>query len=181
MKKFIAAALAAISLTTLPAIAQQRDGNTLQDHRELITALESVGVRTRLNDAVLCHGNNSGVYYSHFRLLVVCQDNAVTSDSATTWTANDLDTLRHEAHHVVQDCALGRLGDTQLTRLFQDPQQYNRFVNAALTPEQINRISQGYGSRGLNKNEVLIEVEAFAAAASVSAETIASKVVQFCS
>ena len=27
------------------------------------------------------------------------------------WTENDLDTLRHEAMHVLQDCSAGRVGD----------------------------------------------------------------------
>lgn len=182
MKKFITSALAALTLsTTLPVVAQQHDTNTMKEHMQLVSALRSVGVRIRLNDAMLCKDNADGVYYSQFRLLVICQDNSVIPDNVTGWTDNDLDTLRHEAHHVVQDCAMGGLGDSQLALLFQKPEEYDRFINSSLTKDQIKNISRGYGGRGMNSNEVVIELEAFAAAASVSAETIANKVVEFCS
>ena len=43
-----------------------------------------------------------------YNSIMICQDDRIeTSDQEVEWTENDYDTLRHEAHHVVQDCMKG--------------------------------------------------------------------------
>ena len=180
MKK-IFAALAAIALSATPSLANiNKPGNTLEDHHKLWQTIQQVGVRTRINDRELCIPDANGVYYSQFRLLVICQDNRQRADVEVQWTENDLDTLRHEAHHIVQDCNAGRLGDSMLSELFADPEKYNRFVLSSLGRERAEAIANQYSKDGLNQKGVFIEVEAFAAAAGVDARSIGNKIVEFC-
>ena len=41
-------------------------------------------------------------------LMVICQENRIPGvREMTSWTEEDLDTLRHESHHLVQDCRGG--------------------------------------------------------------------------
>ena len=46
-----------------------------------------------------------GWYWAAANELVVCQENKIKGSNAQVeWTEEDYDTLRHEAHHLVQDC-----------------------------------------------------------------------------
>ena len=179
MKKFLAtvAAIATAVVTITPARA---DGNSLADHKYLWEAIQSVGVTTVINSPRYCSGDASGIYDSGRAIMAICQDNARAFGHEVAWTQNDLDTLRHEAHHLIQDCNVGRIGDAQMGRMFSSGDDLEAFVRGALTNRQIKGIAEVYRANGANNRVVLIELEAFAVAESVSAERIADKVLDWC-
>ena len=95
-------------------------------------------------------------------------------------TPNDLDTLRHEAHHVIQDCLKGGIGDRESDLFFDEREEFVEFVSNALTDYQIEKIIEGYRERGADEDTIIKEVEAFAVASSIGPETIAGAVDNLC-
>ena len=162
-------------------VTQNTPGNSISDHMNLIRALARVGVRTKFNDMQFCNvTGNAGAYFSRLRTMLICQDNARQDNVMSPWTENDLDTVRHEAHHVVQDCARGRLGDAMLSEIFTEPQSYNNFVITNLGHRRASKIAQAYGEAGKDQQTIFVEVEAFAVAHGITADTIANKVIEVC-
>ncbi len=157
--------------------------NTVWDeHVKLWNALDTVGIETVLNDPNYCSEDSDGLYYSRGRTLIVCQDNASTlSSKEVDWTSNDLDTLRHEAHHVIQDCLAGDIGDSELGNYFSDSSDYENFISGSLTLEQAQRIVESYREVGAPDDIILKELEAFAVAKTVSASSIADVLLKVCS
>ena len=105
--------------------------NTIEDHQELWTAIKSVGVSIRVNQSTDCDPKlNSlraqifGWYSGLSRVIAVCQSEAIRAgqydQGQVVWTDEDLDTLRHEAHHLVQDCMDDQL-DGQLESIYKQP------------------------------------------------------------
>ena len=175
IKTFIATLVLGVS-TIAPVHAQ----NNHDDHRRLWNTLQSIGITTILNEPTQCNDQVSGAYGSSAGILIVCQDNSKSAYSVSEWTQNDYDTLRHEAHHVVQDCADNRIGDNNLVPLFSG-EELEEFVSNVLTDEQVDRIVKEYRSYGVSDDVVIAEIEAFAVARSVSADAIANKLIEFCS
>ena len=105
MKKIATATLAAL-MTATPALAD----NSYDAHVGLWNTLQRAGVTTQINPRD-CKPEFHGYYNRRSVKLVVCQDNSTGGGRQVEWTANDLDTLRHEAQHVLQDCMVGGLGD----------------------------------------------------------------------
>ena len=95
------------------------------------------------------------------------------------WTANDLDTLRHEAHHLIQDCADGVPFDGDLVTMF-DPRGSKTFVVKALSQDVITGIIEGYAEMGADREVIILELEAYATAESIEATDIAEKIEDFC-
>jgi hypothetical protein len=177
----IIAAAALTALSGLPVAARpQSDANkVLNQHRDLITSLQRSGVRVVINDPTVCSDRRiDGRYASLYRRLDICQDHAKRPYRMVAWTQNDLNTLRHEAHHVVQDC-IDQKFDGQLRPVF-DGNAYNTFVSNALTSDQIHGITSTYGNRGVRPKQIRTEVEAFAVAETIDADSIARKVDSFC-
>ena len=94
-----AAALALLTFST-PAMAD----NSFSAHEALVGTISNIGVDVYLNPSQVCDGIINGAYISGQSALVVCQDNATPGGGQAEWTENDLDTLRHEAQHLIQDC-----------------------------------------------------------------------------
>ena len=59
-------------------------------------------------------------------LVVTIQDNRENSDIVDNWTPNDLDTIRHEAVHAIQDCIDGSV-DNELEMIFDYDELVDRF------------------------------------------------------
>lgn len=127
-----------------------------------------------INNPSVCSRDIDGRYWSSMRQLDVCQDNHVKPYVQVQWTANDLDTLRHEAHHVVQDC-IDTPFDGQLRPLFGTDKEWAKFVGNAMTPERAKFIMSQYPT-----DKAYTELEAFAVARTVDAGTIADKLEEFC-
>lgn len=151
--------------------------NSVSDHVQLVEALENAGVTVVLNSPQFCDPNTSGLYASYQRFIVICQENAEDPYRDQGWTAYDLDTLRHEAHHVVQDCIAGGLADNNFGNLF-DGDEFEEFVRGSLTAGEIDWIITNYGSQG--QEVILNELEAFATAKVIGPETISEVITEVC-
>ena len=174
-RKLVSVALG-LSLIFVPELkAKQRD----EDHQVLWNSLTNAGITILLNHTNLCDNGVSGMYSPTHRVLIVCQDGRLPLTSKeVSWTSNDYDTLRHEAHHVLQDCLDGIHNDT-IVPLFTD-EKFDRFVNNALSHNQIKRIISTYKEIGADDDEIKTELEAFAVAESISATTIAQSIDKTC-
>ena len=189
LSTILAAALLTSSAARVSATERGREGNTFDDHIELVDALGRAGVRVYFNPYV-CEPkeglNPSGFYVSQSRQLVVCQDNGKWDGETVPFTANDLDTIRHESQHVVQDCADG-IGDNSLVNMFPVVKTKGRvslseFVSGSgLSPRTLMHIFSTYSQAGADNKVIGLEFEAFAVAHSISAAQIAQAVDNTCS
>lgn len=146
----------------------------LNSHVRLAEAIEANGVDFVI-DHPLCkeYGGIDGFYNG--TTLAVC----LHPRSNGEWTANDYDTLRHEAQHMVQDC----MGDGQADFIFTGRSTIFEDVERAalilgLTSDDIDRIRKGYAH--LDEKGINHEIEAFAVAHGVDAGTIADAVHNLC-
>ena len=149
-----------------------------QDHEYLWNAIRDVGINVVINHPSDCNGQYAGVYDSLRGYITICQDNAKIPFSIVEWTANDYDTLRHEAQHIIQDCHDNRLGDGELTPMFADQSTRYEFIADSLTNEEIEYVIKQYENS--STDTIQIELEAFAVAKNVNARSIADKVTQWC-
>ena len=172
------------STLTAAAVAITLGANTAQaalpnDHKPLLQSVLDAGVRVYVNTQH-CEQNEhlNGFYISQASVLVVCQDNMKEVGEETVWSANDLDTLRHESHHLLQDCLVTR-GDGKMDPLF--PDTLEQFIRqSSLTPEAVRRIIAIYLQNGADTDTVELELEAFAVAADVAPGDIAKGIDKFC-
>jgi len=176
MKKLLAAFLT-LSATLIPTSVK---ANQIEDHKYLIDAIVKVGVPVIVNTRVHCSDKKYDGHYGN-GLLFICQDNVkVLNGKSVLWTKNDLDTLRHEAHHLVQDCASGGIADKKYSLLFSEKEEYAKFVIGSLGAENAKIIWNNYKKDGYDDADILMELEAFAVAKIIDARTIANKIIQFC-
>ncbi len=158
MKKLLplAAAVATV-LTVAPAQA-----STMSAHERLVGTLKDKGITIVLNPPECKLASYAGYYRSASGRMVVCQTHGVDgSYKQTGWTANDLDTLRHEAHHVAQDCIANGMGNNSLGTIYVKP---FLFAKQFFGTYQINNIISVYKDRGASDHVAVLEVEAFAVA-----------------
>ena len=177
MKKFIALVSAvAASIIASPSLASD---NNHADHVLLMERLERVGVTVVVNNPIHCPpGREGGGSYSPFSaLLAVCQDNGVSDGVMVKWTPNDYDTLRHEAHHVIQDCINGSIADGRMDMLFNsnDWEEFTKDLDEFVSRVYLNQIK-----RGMTDKVAMEEVEAYVVAEFIPAANISKKVRQFC-
>ena len=177
--KLATSALATLTAAAMPVAALA--GNTFQDHEALGAAIRSVGVRLYINPAQCYTGPSAGAdgfYISQAGILVVCQDNAKGSEQVE-WTANDLDTLRHEAVHLIQDCRDGR-ADSSLVPIVGTDKERNGMALEALGRSRMARIIKVYRERGADDHVIRLELEAFSFAQEIDASDIAEVVTRTC-
>ena len=188
MLKRIATVLAATLCVSAPAVATPSYLNT--QHARLWDTLENAGVGVYLNPKQVCERENApmGMYVYSSRanqpLMAICQDNRTESGDEVAWTDNDLDTLRHEAMHFIQDCVDGRLngsldpyfdgeGPSPATLTYRD-------VIVRLGYYRANNIARAYKNRGADLATIRLEHEAFAVATYAQADQITDKINQIC-
>ena len=169
---FASAAFATPERTIVPE-------GSLDAHAVLVQAVESRGIDFVANHSY-CQENPDimGFYSFDEALMVVCNDNYVEGvNEKPQWTANDLDTLRHEAQHMIQDCVVGGLQDRRLRPVYGDPIGLAFHVLGAENMEGINK---RYRSAGATTDTVVLEWEAFAVAALNVPLEQARDVVRYC-
>jgi hypothetical protein len=111
------------------------------------------------------------MYSPEYNAIMICQDDRIeTSDQEVEWTENDYDTLRHESHHVVQDCMEG-IDNEKMSSFFSDRIEYLEFIVLSLTKSEFFQIIEAY--RSFDNDVILNELEAFATAKDVKSDTIA--------
>ncbi len=152
---------ASASLAT-PEVTEIKEGSAAA-HGLLIEAIKGNGVAFYVNHGYC--GKEEGLmgfYAGKNRALVVCQDNGVPGGPVVDWTANDLDTLRHEAQHMIQDCIVGTNHDHELAPVYKSPAG---LAQSVIGSEAIARITEVYRENGATDLVLLLEYEAFAVAA----------------
>ena len=144
-----------------PTQAQPQEGS-LDAHALLVQTIEGQGVDFLVNHE-FCQENPGvmGFYSSINRVLVVCNDNYSAENRNPQWTANDLDTLRHEAQHMIQDCMVGGLSDGTLHPVYRDP---IGLAYGVLGGDRMQGINSLYRSNGADNDTILLEWEAFSVA-----------------
>ena len=176
------------TLTSLLAVAATSTGaiatpSYFQDHIDLLETVMDVGVKVYVNSAHC----DSGKYYGYYEpmgkgTLVICQENRIPGvREMTSWTEEDLDTLRHESHHLVQDCRGGAgRGDNELVPIFKDEMGVIGFARPILGYDRLKQIADMYGNWGAPWSVILLEFEAFAVAEAIPASDIALAVEHNC-
>ena len=157
--KAITASVAALMMGATPAMAATE--MELRAHGKLVDTVRSTGVSVYFNPP-LCdnEGAPMGYYDGQNKVMVVCQDNKITgSDKIVEWTDNDLDTIRHESHHLVQDCRDGVL-DSDLLPVYKDPIAFGRLI---MGQDGIEWVADTYSEA--SKEVIILEIEAFSVAA----------------
>ena len=190
MLKRITTAIAALALSA-PAMAYPTGLD--QNHQYLWNTLQSKGVVTYINPKEICQQPDKDVDGAYFyaeqadlAVLVVCQDNRTKVDQQeVAWTANDLDTIRHESMHFLQDCLDGKI-DMELRPFYDGPGG----APGDLTAEDIQRrlgsvrsdyIAYTYGEiMGADALTIRLEHEAFFVADNIDPVTIGQAIRAFC-
>ena len=146
-------------LAILASFVSPAKADTVADHNALWEAVESTGTRVRVNPRDCDGDDNYGWYWARYSELVICQENRVQGDrNQVAWTEEDLDTLRHEAHHLVQDCMDNRL-DGRLESVYENPLA---LAKNTLSRDFAETIVEGYIDKG--EHIVIMELEAFSVA-----------------
>ena len=163
MKKLFAT-IAALALTVSPLAASARTmtESEINTYTNLIETVKKTGVEFKLNppECDIQEGNIFGWYQAKKQELVVCQENRIRgSRQYVRWSEEDLDTLRHEAHHLVQDCVDKELNG-KLHFLYEDPAGV---VKQTLSADKIKQVIGYY--KDLHPYHRGLELEAFSVAA----------------
>ena len=175
--------LAAAVLAAVTPLSAAKASN-FEEHQMLYFTVERAGVPVVLNHPELCDewGGGSYRWNEGKAILVICQDNGsrVGFGNQVVWTENDLDTLRHEAHHIVQDCSAGVIADGISVPYFKTANAFQEFVKSSLSIDQVRSIWAAYSEKDVQDDVKVKEVEAFAVAATVSPRAIADAIVNEC-
>ena len=162
MKKLLTSALATL-MTVTPSIAKSNH----TQHEQLFRAVKSAGVSVYINPTKGCDPRYNGgkkiygFYAGRIQTMVICQETALRTgqfDTHHDWTEEDYDTLRHEAHHLVQDCRDNSL-DSRLQAVYREPLS---LAKNTLSTRKIEWILKSYGEQG--EHMVVMELEAFSVA-----------------
>lgn len=132
---------------------------------DLLRLMHSKGVRV-VEGQGTCPPGVSGMFINNRRPeLHIC--------FSGTPTANDHDTVRHEAWHYLQSCVTP--GSGRLRTFFDTKAQFVSFVEGGLHPRQQDSIKLTYPHKAH-----ATEFEAFAAANRLTATQIATYIRQYC-
>ena len=171
--------LAAVALSVAPAAAMTKAER--EAHVDLAQAVIDSNVEVSINEKEHCfslEGRFYGSYNPSARVLAICQENATDWDGEVIqFTAEDYDTLRHEAHHLVQDCLDGEI-DGRLSPMFTGEDRA-KFLSQYSLREQ-ERVRKTYGEAGASDALITLEIEAFAVAEGVGAASISNVVRRTC-
>lgn len=177
MKAFISAILASLAIAG-PAFAAPLPA----DHQTFINTLKADGVKVLINepaDVCFSSSDRDGAYavYQGQQYLIICQDNRKNSD-VVSWTSNDLDTIRHEGFHIIQDCMDGRKGDQELDTVFDSLSSVIDSYGVVDSMRIMNSYLRAYGPE--RHASIKYEIEAFYAARDYSASELNSMYNKFC-
>ena len=152
-----------IGLAAALSFASPVHGATFEDHVRLSEAVASTNTTFLINPNECDASGAYGWYWvrdGRYRELVICQVNKVKgSTRQMEWTAEDLDTLRHEAHHLVQDCMSGSRNGV-LAGVYKSPL---RLAFQVIGAERVRKIVEVYSDS--TDHIVKMEIEAFTVAA----------------
>ena len=161
-KRICAALVASLSLST-PALAKYDSGTV-----ELLQTVQRYGATVEYNPSHCRTATYSGRYVVNGRVLSLCYSGRPTAD--------DHDTVRHEAWHFLQHCSAVRRGyGHTIVPVTRHSSVRTQWVQRALSRNHIHRITSTYPA-----HTHAIELEAFAAADYYTAAEIARLIRQWC-
>ncbi len=173
-KKATIAALTAIT-TIVPTAVEAK--NVDSAHMDLVRAIRTTGVELKVNTEA-CYEDPDrtlyGWYWAAKNEMVICQENATHYNTETNWTAEDFDTLRHEAQHLIQDCRDGSLNG-KLDAVYKEPIQLALDV---LGRNKAQDIVETYSDE--SEHIQVMELEAFAVAELNDPADQANDIKNFC-
>lgn len=146
------------------------------EHKQLVAAVQSTGIDVRLN-TYECAQGIGGLFQPSRKRIIICQDHGTPGGPEVGWTQADLDTLRHEAHHVTQGCMIGHNHDAHLDLVYKEVFE---LVERELGYEKAIDIVQRYQQAGFSDEVIRIELEAFAVAAMVDPLEQVQDLKRFC-
>jgi len=155
--------LSTIAVSALTALATLAPGamakSNYPSHVSLGNTIRSTGITFKINPAECWEKNAMGWYWAYKNEMVICQEGKRQVGVEVQWTEEDLDTLRHEAQHLIQDCMDGsRQG--ALSSVYRD---VPALVKSTLSTRAIQSIIKAYSDQ--SEHIIMMELEAFAVAA----------------
>ena len=177
MKAFISTLLASIAIAT-PALAAPPPA----DHQQFLNTMASDGINVLINEPPqVCYDDTdrSGMYtvINNERYLVVCQDNR-KNNKMVAWTENDLDTIRHEGFHMIQDCMVGANNDMVFDTVFTNQDEVIDALGVSEAMYIMDMYADVYPSD--RHGDIKFEIEAFYAARDYSAAELNSMYTEYC-
>ena len=166
--------LIALALSSSAIITPAKAVN-FGNHSELIESIRSTNTEFLVNPKECNEYDFMGWYNGESKTIVICQENRKEKiDEAVNWTEEDLDTIRHEAQHLIQDCMDGELNH-KLTHVYKKPIQLadNKFDD-----EMMNWLSENYKDYALK--DAILEFEAWAVASMNDPEMQSNDIKHFC-
>ena len=164
-------ALTAIATLAPGALAGQSNYN---HHVTLGQVIRSTGINFKINPARCWDRDSYGWYWAAKNEMVICQEQKRSVGVEVRWSEEDLDTLRHEAQHLVQDCMDGsRQG--ALGAVYKDPIGLAKDV---LGSDSIRSILNTYSDA--SDHIKVMELEAFSVAAMNDPIDQAKDIQNFC-
>jgi len=186
MNKTTTIALSTLALvtTTAPAMARGEfrfglnTGDKLPEaHRYLRDMVQDTGIEFKVNPRECDEKAAFGWYWAARNEFVICQENRRKNFGfahEVQWTAEDLDTLRHEAQHLIQDCMDGsRQGS--LDSVYNEPIELAKEV---LGHDGIASILKAYSDK--SDHIKVMELEAFSVAAMNDPREQSRDIQKFC-
>jgi hypothetical protein len=156
---FKALALAAVTATSIISAPAAQAKGTYAEHIQLGNAVRSTGVTFKINPSDCWQKNAYGWYWAAKNEMVICQQNKRYQNVEVRWTEEDLDTLRHEAQHLIQDCMDGQRQGS-LDAVYKTPIELAKEV---LGPKGIRAVLEAYSDA--SDHIKVMELEAFSVAA----------------
>ena len=173
MNKITTIALSALTLVATTAPQAMAKSN-YRSHMTLGNVIRSTGINFKINPARCWDRNSFGWYWAAQNEMVICQENKRSVGVEAQWTEEDLDTLRHEAQHLIQDCMDGsRQG--ALGAVYKDPIGLAKDV---LGNDGIQNIIEAYSD--VSDHIKVMELEAFSVAAMNDPLDQARDIQKFC-
>jgi len=162
VKKLTASVLGLIAIfSPVEALAQSRPRSNHDDHVYLVRTALRTGINLKINPPMCDREQALGWYWAARNELAICQQNKmIGSSTEVNWTEEDYDTLRHEVHHLVQDCMTRDNRDGLLGAVYRNPVALGKEV---LGQSTLSRIAYVY--RDQDQHTILMEYEAFSVAA----------------
>ena len=143
-------------------------------HVTLGNVVRSTGINFKINPARCWERDSYGWYWAAQNEMVICQENKRSVGVEQRWTEEDLDTLRHEAQHLIQDCVDGsRQG--ALGAVYKDPIGLAQDV---LGESGIRGVLSAYSE--VSDHIKVMELEAFSVAAMNDPLDQARDIQKFC-
>ena len=174
---FKALALAAVTATSIIAAPAAEARGTYAEHTQLGNAVKSTGVVLKFNPMECNQKDAMGWYWSYGNEMVICQENRSRYSTAEVqWTEEDLDTLRHESQHMIQDCMDGARNG-RLGAVYKDP---IALAKGTLSQRAIQQIIKVYTDDGASEHVVVMELEAFSVAAMNDPAEQTRDIAKFC-